>query len=606
MTAQPDHNTNTSDSVTAMQYSLLLGVRPHMDLSQSIMHFIKHATARLGIKVAHIYKLDIHLKDSRKVRILKHTRLSSDNASETPQTQLLQTIIHKCLNSKNYLLQSRDNYFGFISSDCQMLILFQNTGQYDPAWLNEVFQPAISRLNEYCYVCSKRADVTEGKEDHTDLLTQLPDRREFKYSLLKLLSNAIRQQYFGAVVYMNIDNFKFINNSLGHSTGDLIITKVAERLKKFCRAGDFIFRMGGDEFVFVLNHLGDKVDSATISAQNISLRIMENIVKPFMLGEQKVYLTASIGISMFPSENELENDSESILKQANMAMYNAKNKGKNCLTFYNQTLQDTANDHFIIYNQLITALDNDEFKMAYQPIVDIEGNIIGAEALLRWNNRQLGNVPPDKFIYLTEESNLIQEIGDWVVKSACHFLREIKDTFADINRFEYISVNVSPKQLEQHDFVSRINRHIREAGITASDIRLEITENTLVKNMEHTIKIMKLLNQHNITFMLDDFGTGYSSLSYLYKLPISAIKIDKSFVSGDDGQDIANKVIVDTIIAMSEKMNLRCVVEGVETLESACYFIEKEVYGIQGYHYYKPMPGEELIKLLKEKQQESQ
>ena len=605
MTAQPDNKPESQNSVIEMQYKLLLGVRPRIEQVQSILHFTKHASETLGLKSAHIYKLDLQLKNSKSVRILKHTRIASEDRDEKPKTQLLQVFIQKCLNDRQHLLQSEGQYFGFVSRDCQLLILFENTAQLEQGWINKVFLPAVTQLNEYCYVCSQKQISTESESSHTDRLTQLPDRREFKYSLLKLLSNAIRQEYYSAVVYLNIDNFKFINNSLGHSTGDLIITRVAERLKKFCRAGDYIFRMGGDEFVFVLNHLGDKIDTATISAQNIAIRIMENIVKPFELGEQKVYLTSSIGISMFPSENEQENDSESILKQANMAMYNAKNKGKNCLTFYNQTLQDTANDHFIIYNQLITALDNDEFRLAYQPIVDINGNIIGAETLLRWNNKKLGNVPPDKFIYLTEESNLILDIGNWVIENACQFLKQIKESVPDLKHFEYISVNVSPKQLEQHDFVSRIDRKILEAGIDASEIRLEITENTLVKNMEHTIKIMKVLNQHNITFMLDDFGTGYSSLSYLYKLPISAIKIDKSFVSGDNGQDIANQVIVDTIIAMSEKMNLKCVVEGVETLESACYFIEKEVYGIQGYHYHRPMPGQELIELLKEKSLEA-
>lgn len=283
-----------------------------------------------------------------------------------------------------------------------------------------------------------------------------------------------------------------------------------------------------------------------------------------------------------------------------MAMYNAKNKGKNCLTFYNQTLQDTANDHFIIYNQLITALDNNEFNLVYQPIVDINANIIGAEALLRWNNKKLGNVPPDKFIYLTEESRLILDIGNWVIENTCQFIKQLREKVRGDTCFEYISMNVSPKQLAQRNFVKNINNKISQSGINAKDIRLEFTENMLVDNMDYTIQIMKQLKQHNIRFMLDDFGTGYSSLSYLYKLPISAIKIDKSFVSGDDGQDIANQVIVETIIAMSEKMNLKCVVEGVETKESASYFINKNVYGIQGYHYHKPMPAEELLKLLTE------
>lgn len=306
MTELSDNNEN----VLEMQYGLLLGVKPFLDLSQSILHFAKHCSEKLGLKSAHIYKLDIKSNENKSIKILKHTRISSRDHIKNPEAPLLQAMITRSVAETKQLIHFESGFFGFISHDCRQLVLFEKPDSFTQQQLVDIFEPAISQLNEYCYVFSKKQTETEAETTYIDRLTRLPDRREFKYSLLKLLSNAIRQKYFSALVYLNIDNFKFINNSLGHSTGDLIITKVAERLKKFCRSGDYIFRMGGDEFVFVLNHLGERTDTATISAQNIAIRIMENIVKPFELGGQKVYLTTSIGISMFPSENELENDSE--------------------------------------------------------------------------------------------------------------------------------------------------------------------------------------------------------------------------------------------------------------------------------------------------------
>lgn len=608
------------DDPTALlkaQYTLLSGINAYPDFNQTINQFAKTCIDNLSLSSAHIYSLEL-IRDStsfdngiiKNVKILNHTTIPQQEKPNKPEKQALAHIINRFLMGKDPLKPYFDDthYFGFILCECKKLVIFNNAENIASDQINELFKQSIEKLDHLSRVVALTvpANNTNSMNEHessyhVDQLTQLPDRRKFKYSLLKTLSNAIRLNHFGAVVYLNIDNFKFINNSLGHSTGDMIINKIAGRLKQLCRTGDDLYRMGGDEFVFVLNHLGDHLESAAKKARSITDRIIKEMNIPVQLGDKSLHLTSSIGISMFPSTSLVDNDSESILKQANMAMYNAKKKGKNCLTFYNQELQQTADDYFIIFNQLTTALEKYEFSLVYQPMVDINQNIIGAEALIRWNNSELGNVPPSKFIHLTEESHLILEIGDWVLQTACEFIKKIKTLNPPgMEHFKYISVNVSPKQLSHPGFVNSTHQKIINTGINPADIRLEFTESMLVDDIESTINVMKQLKDNNIKFLLDDFGTGYSSLSYLCRLPISAIKIDKTFVSGDDNSEVENKLIVETIIAMSEKMGLNCIVEGVETKQSADYFIEKNVYAIQGYYYHKPVSGKSLLELLED------
>lgn len=593
--------------------ALLSSINAYTDINKTISQFAKTCADTLALTSAHIYNLELiqdnpAIENSQitNVKILSRTTILKLKNSNTPEKQVLKHIVNRFMSSKDTLKPSfyDSNYFGFILKECNKLLIFGNENNIDANQISELFKQPIKKLDRLAHVIGKArlVEITNSESEppaHISQLTKLPDRRNLKYNLLKTLSSAIRQNYYGAVVYLNIDNFKFINNSLGHSIGDLVLNEIAGRLKQLCRAGDDLYHMGGDEFVFTLNHLGDELELATIKAQSITLRIIKELNIPIMFGSQSLSLTTSIGISMFPSLNQDDNDSESILKQANMAMYNAKKKGKNCLEFYNQTLQQTADDYFIIFNQLTSALEKNEFTLVYQPMVDIEENIIGAEALIRWNNSELGNVPPLKFIPLTEESHLILEIGDWVLQTACDFIKKIKTLYPEKDHFEYISVNVSPKQLSHPGFVDNTHKKIIDAGIKPTDLRLEFTESMLVDDIESTIQSMTQLNDYDIKFLLDDFGTGYSSLSYLYRLPVSAIKIDKIFVSGDDNSDIENKVIVETIIAMSEKMELKCIVEGVETKQSADYFIDKNVFAIQGYYYHKPVSGDELLELLK-------
>ncbi|MBE9568842.1 MAG: phosphodiesterase [Proteobacteria bacterium] len=622
-----DNFTNNALALLEAKHTLLSGITAYTDINQTINQFVKTCNEALDLPSAHIYSLNM-VRDSvvsgpdviKSVKVLSRTTIPQQESSNCPDEKVLRDIVSQFIKIRDqYIFFSEDNrYFSILIAECNKLVIFDNTGQIEPEHVNELLEQSIETLSRLARVVAltmmtnNTIDESEPS-DNIDQLTLLPDRRKFKYNLLKTLSNANRQNYYVAVVYLNIDNFKFINNTLGHSTGDIVISRIAERLKKLCRKGDDLYRMGGDEFTFVLNHLGDELDSATKHARRITERIITEMGRPIELLNQSLHLTSSIGISMFPSLEPVNNDSENILKQANMAMDMAKKKGKNRIVFYDDELQQTAEDYFIIFNQLITALENDEFSLAYQPMVDHNENIVGAEALLRWNNSKLGEVSPGKFIKYTEDSHLILDIGDWVLQTACEFIKKVRTCCPELKHFKYISVNVSPKQLSHPGFVKNTHKKITENGISPDDIRLEFTESMLVDDIESTIDIMKQLNNYDIQFLLDDFGTGYSSLSYLYRLPISAIKIDKTFVSGDEhspaasdddhNQVLENEVIVETIIAMSEKMNLKCIVEGVETRESADYFIEKNVFAIQGYFYHKPITGDEFLRLLKDEPQ---
>ena len=623
-----DNFTNNTLALLEAKHTLLSGVTAFTDINQSINHFVKTCNEALDLPAAHIYSLSM-VRDTvvsgpdviKSIKILNRTTIPQQESSSYPDEKVLRDIVSQFIKSKDqFIFFTEDkHYFSSIITECNKLVIFENTGQIDPEHVNDLLEWPIKKLNRLAQVVAltmlTNNTIDEGEpSDNIDQLTLLPDRRKFKYNLLKTLSNANRQNYYVAIVYLNIDNFKFINNTLGHSTGDIVINRIAERLKKLCRKGDDLYRMGGDEFVFVLNHLGDELDAATKHARRITERIITEMGRPLDLFKQNLHLTSSIGISMFPSLEPVNNDSENILKQANMAMDMAKKKGKNRIVFYDEELQQTAEDYFIIFNQLITALEKDEFSLVYQPMVDHNENIVGAEALLRWNNSKLGEVSPGKFIKYTEDSHLILDIGDWVLQTACEFIKKVKTSCPELKHFKYISVNVSPKQLSHPGFVQNTHKKIIDNGISPEDIRLEFTESMLVDDIESTINIMKQLNSHDIQFLLDDFGTGYSSLSYLYRLPISAIKIDKTFVSGDEHNQVAiddeghnqvleNEVIVETIIAMSEKMNLKCIVEGVETRESADYFIEKNVFAIQGYFYHKPITGDEFLRLLRDEPQ---
>ena len=608
---------NTSD-FTGIQNALLLATGTNQDLEEMLQAFMVAAVDQLKLTNVYVYLLNtvnaatVSKSDASGFQFyLSYT----DNNKQLPhlhqEVSLTLQKIYPCdknafdvveVNGLQYIVYCL-NYIG-------ALIFELNHGNI-PLMMVSQLNPVMPRLAMACSNCltigklknqirlNKELEKTYQEQANQDPLTKLPNRRAFRYNLYQEIANTRRYNHFGAVLYIDLDHFKNINDSLGHSVGDMLLTIVADRLTNDARIGDDVYRLGGDEFVYILRNVGDTETLAMSTAQSVARRLLDQMAEPLQVGQYTLHVTPSIGITIFPDQNAEENDSENVLKHADTAMYKAKSEGRNTFAFYNPEMQITASKRLILEDYLRKAIYNNELHLEYQPIVNTSEEIIAAESLIRWHNQALGNVSPDDFISIAEESNLMLEVSDWILNSACEFTRKLKSEIGNIGSFRYLTVNISPKQFKQQDFVSGLLSTLKSYDLSPEDIRLEFTENILIDNVDNTILKMEELLASGIKFILDDFGTGYSSLSYLHKLPIRTIKIDQSFVTGFKYKSYANKAIVDAIIAMAGRMDLRCVIEGVETKDDADYFISKDIFAMQGYYYYRPLSGDGLIDLLK-------
>jgi diguanylate cyclase (GGDEF)-like protein/PAS domain S-box-containing protein len=447
----------------------------------------------------------------------------------------------------------------------------------------------------------KRSEQQIIQLAYYDSLTGLPNRLLFKNRLEQSTASAHRYGKKIAIMFLDIDRFKHINDTLGHSMGDMLLKSVADRLLKCVRKVDciargvieeineIVARMGGDEFTISLTNINNVQD-----VSKIAQRILSAIAKPYALGTHEVYVTASIGITIYPLDGE---DIDDLLKYADTAMYQAKDKGRNNFQFYDESMNTKTAERFIIENRLRTALSNDEFQLYYQPQIDIRSReIIGVEALLRWMHPEKGFLLPGTFIPLAEETSLIVPIGEWILQAAC--LQNIV-LQATGSTSLFVAVNISGIQLRQKNFVETVLRTVHDAGLDPCRLQLELTESIIMENVETNINTLHELRSHGIRLSIDDFGTGYSSLSYLKRLPVNTLKIDKSFVK-DIERNLDSTSIVKAIIDLGHNLNLEVTAEGVET-EQQLAFLQK--YGcdhIQGYLFCEPLPANQLIQFFQE------
>ncbi|MEJ2058664.1 MAG: EAL domain-containing protein, partial [Desulfofustis sp.] len=399
-----------------------------------------------------------------------------------------------------------------------------------------------------------------------DILTGLPNRRLFMDYLEGEISRAERHNYFGALFYLDIDSFKTINDSLGHSVGDEFLIVVASRLNEFIRKEDVASRMGGDEFTVVFTELGHSSQEAAGNARNIAEELNLCLSSPCKVGARELQSTVSIGISLFPINDKGGDD---ILKQADTAMYRAKAAGRNEICFFLPSMQQAADEKLHISTELRHALKNDKLFFCFQPQVDEAGRLIGAEALLRWRHPEKGMIPPDVFIDIAEETGLMQDIGQWVMQKACLKIKEWADNGL-LKDDQSISINVSGIEVASPDFVSHVTRIIKETGVDPRLLGIELTESSLVTTGKDIVTKMMNVRELGVKFSVDDFGTGYSSLNYLKNLPLHTLKIDSSFVN-DIGSSDENVVLIDTIIMMANNLGLEVIAEGVETKEELDY-----------------------------------
>jgi diguanylate cyclase (GGDEF)-like protein/PAS domain S-box-containing protein len=437
------------------------------------------------------------------------------------------------------------------------------------------------------------SDITENSEAEAqihrlayyDALTQLPNRRLLQDRLSQALAACGRSKQYGAVLFLDLDNFKTLNDTRGHDTGDQLLIEVTRRLRMAVRECDTVARLGGDEFIVLLEELSDQPDEAAKLAKQIGEKLGITIGLPCHIDGTDFHCTASIGIRLFHTQETVEE----LLKHADLAMYQAKASGRNTLRFFDPAMQAKLDERSELESELRKALKHQQLQLYYQPQLDASGRIVGAETLLRWRHPQRGMVAPDTFIPLAEDCGLILPIGQWVLETACTQLALWAATKS--SRELVLAVNVSARQFRQADFVEQVKAVLHTSGADPHRLKLELTESLVLDNVADTIEKMQQLKAIGVSFSMDDFGTGYSSLAYLTQLPLDQLKIDRSFVLNLP-DNINDGIIAKTIISMGRSLALDVIAEGVET-EGQYEFLERYgCHAYQGYLYSQAVPLE--------------
>lgn len=435
----------------------------------------------------------------------------------------------------------------------------------------------------------RRADELIAYQASYDELTELPNRRLFMDQLHQTLARARRHGHHSAVLFLDLDNFKNINDSLGHPLGDALLRQVAQRLQAVLREEDTVARLGGDEFVVLLPEVCDSAEETARAVQALAEKIRSELGATYLIDDHKLHVTPSIGISLFPEGDEGPDD---ILRQADTAMYRAKESGRNAVRFFLPSMQLAADERLQTLTELRQALPQQELRLHYQPQFDRQGQLYGVEALLRWQHPQRGLVMPGDFIALAEESGLVVDIGDWVLHQALAQCKAWQAAQAGLP-VQRVAVNVSALQFRQADFVHKVERALGDTGAAPHSLTLEMTESILLQDFAETVEKIEALRRLGVRFALDDFGTGYSSLSYLQRLPLDEVKIDRSFLR-DVLDDAKAAALVETILSMARNLGLAVVAEGIET-EAAFRFLEQRACPLfQGYWLGRPCAPQEL------------
>ncbi|MEA1989514.1 MAG: EAL domain-containing protein [Pseudomonadota bacterium] len=433
----------------------------------------------------------------------------------------------------------------------------------------------------------RKTEEAITKMAYFDPLTQLENRTFFKTSIDKIIEHSPEKHM--ALLFLDLDGFKQVNDTLGHSVGDELLKVVAKRIQNALRSNhssNHICRFGGDEFIIMLDNMDET------SASQVSTRLLNQIERVIKIGDDELQVSASIGIALFPDHGE---DVDTLLRHADTAMYQSKGLGKNTYSIYHDSMEEDLAERILIEKQLRSAIHNREFSLAYQPQINLKtGQITGVEALIRWNSPILGFVPPDKFIPIAEETNLILNIGEWVTQTCIQQLEAWKNT-----RFDslHIAMNVSSVQFENLHFLSFVNKLMENAGVHNHLLEIELTERTVMNNADENIARFNQIRANGFGLSVDDFGTGYSSLSYLKKFPLSVLKIDKTFVDGIPGEE-EDISIATAILKLAHSLNMNVVAEGVETLEQLEYLKNLECNLAQGYYISRPVPIKELEEWL--------
>ena len=462
-------------------------------------------------------------------------------------------------------------------------------------WVSSVYRPYIGDDGEILGVIALIRDITERKaaeqqieyQAYHDALTGLANRNLFQEHLSLAVALAQRRLKQVAVLFLDLDHFKVVNDSLGHSVGDDLLREVARRLKSAVREGDTVARVGGDEFTIVLQDLSQPQDAAVVAQ-----KVLRTVAEPMTIHGHRLYVTTSIGITVFPDDGT---DAETLLKNADTAMYRAKAEGRNAFQMSTHELSRATQERMTVESGLHLALEAGEFALLYQPQIDVESmEIIGIEALLRWKHPERGVILPEDFIGIAEERGLILKMGEWVLRQACLDARRFHDR--GLSRFR-VAVNLSARQFRDPSLGAAVRSALQESGIPPESLELEITETVAMENVVLTMSTLEGFRKAGVTIAIDDFGTGHSSLSYLKRFPLDALKIDRAFVS-DLPDKFEDAAIVSSVIQLANGLGLRVVAEGVETAEQLAFLKDAGCREVQGYYFSYPVTIEAIETLV--------
>jgi diguanylate cyclase (GGDEF)-like protein/PAS domain S-box-containing protein len=423
---------------------------------------------------------------------------------------------------------------------------------------------------------------------HHDILTGLPNRVLLEDRVLQAKALSHRMNSPFALLFLDLDRFKIINDTLGHSVGDELLRMVAARLKRTLRETDTVARIGGDEFIILLTNVKNRIDVGALAE-----KILKSLTLPFNLRDHELFISTSLGACLYPDDGE---DTEDMMKKADIAMYHAKSLGRNNVQFYTEDMDQNASRRFAISNSLRRGLEQNEFRVFYQPKVDVaSGRIVAMEALVRWEHPELGLLSPVEFIQLAEENGLIMQLGEWVLRESC--LQNVRWQSQGIMDLR-VAVNLSGYQLQHTALLATIKRVLKETGMIPDHLELEITESVIMQNPDYAVSVLSVISELGIHISIDDFGTGYSSLSHLKRFSVNTLKIDKSFVR-DVELSSTDAAIATAIIAMGNSLKLNVIAEGVETQAQYEFLKENKCDQVQGYLFCRPLPPAELIEMLR-------
>ena len=586
-----------------------------LNLNEMLQSFMRVAIARLDLSSAHLFLFanekqePIHFSEKPVAGQLSHYMsipVQYLGVSWAKNEGLHQVVCdHLQSNSFSSVAYFNEKVYQSFCIPEQGVIVFESVIEIEPS-IKKSLEPIFKKIALSCYAClvheslvaeigaRKNAENTIAHQASHDELTQLFNRRALTENLKNAIDSCEKNKKFGALIFIDLNQFKSINDVMGHDVGDLILKEVAYRLKGVARGKDTVARFGGDEFIILLPDLGGCEQVAEQLVNKTTIRILDVIEEPLMVDDLIYNVSCSMGFDIFSGLVSFSN----VIKNADLAMYEAKALRQKIAVRYDSSMSEKVNIRSAYISELKNALKNNEFSLCYQPQYDVSHNIIGAEVLLRWNNLKHINESPDVYIPIAEDSELILAIGDWVFYESCRQLKILQD-FGLPNSFKKLSINVSARQLGQENFFDTICRAIEASGVNPRQITIEITENILINRIHDVITLISKLNNIGVDCAIDDFGTGYSSLTYLRRLPSSLIKMDRSFVR-DIHKDAENRSIAKMIIALGENLEMDILAEGVESAEELQCLKDLGCYQYQGFYFSHPLSFDQFRTLMQQ------